>query len=132
MDREYSEAKQKLLEKYLRGELGVHRETRQIPRRNPGERIPLSHAQEQVWFHSQLAPELPLYNEPVTIHYSGPLNVEALEQSFNEILRRHEAWRTAFKVVDGEPVQEVQETFAFHFLSSISANLRAHNEKRLR
>ncbi|HET9307660.1 MAG TPA: condensation domain-containing protein, partial [Candidatus Sulfotelmatobacter sp.] len=108
MDREYSEAKQKLLEKYLRGEFGVRRETRQIPRRNLGERVPLSHAQEQVWLHSQLAPELPLYNEPVTIHYSGPLNVKALGQSFNEILRRHEAWRTAFKVVDGEPVQEVQ------------------------
>src|ERR1051325_6319391 len=112
MDREHSEAKQKLLEKYLRGELGVRRETRQIPRRNRGERVPLSHAQEQVWLHSQLAPELPLYNEPVTIHYSGPLNVRALEQSFNEILRRHEAWRTAFKVVDGDPVQEVQESLS--------------------
>ncbi|HWO34663.1 MAG TPA: amino acid adenylation domain-containing protein, partial [Candidatus Acidoferrum sp.] len=109
---EYSEAKQKLLEKYLRGELGVRPETRQIPRRKPGERIPLSHAQEQVWLHSQLAPDLPLYNEPVTIHYSGTLNVSALEQSFNEILRRHEAWRTAFKVVDGEPVQEVQENLS--------------------
>jgi len=109
---EYSEAKQKLLEKYLRGELGVRPETRQIPRRKPGERIPLSHAQEQVWLHSQLAPDLPLYNEPVTIHYSGTLNVSALEQSFNEILRRHEAWRTAFKVVDGEAVQEVQENLS--------------------
>jgi amino acid adenylation domain-containing protein len=112
MAAEYSEAKQKLLEKYLRGELGVRPETRQIPRRKPGERIPLSHAQEQVWLHSQLAPDLPLYNEPVTIHYSGVLNVKALEQSFNEILRRHEAWRTAFKVVDGEPVQEVQENLS--------------------
>jgi amino acid adenylation domain-containing protein len=109
---EYSEAKQKLLEKYLRGELGVRPGTRQIPRRKPGERVPLSHAQEQVWLHSQLAPDLPLYNEPVTIHYSGTLNVKALEQSFNEILRRHEAWRTAVKVVDGEPVQEVQENLS--------------------
>src|SRR5579863_1278907 len=106
---EYSEAKQKLLEKYLRGELGVRPETRQIPRRRPGERIPLSHAQEQVWLHSQLAPDLPLYNEPVTIHYSGPLNVKALEQSFNEILRRHEAWRTCFTLVDGQPIQEVKQ-----------------------
>ena len=42
--------------------------------------------------------------------------VKALEQSFNEILRRHEAWRTAFKVVDGEPIQEVQENLAMHNL----------------
>ncbi|HEV2398904.1 MAG TPA: condensation domain-containing protein, partial [Candidatus Sulfotelmatobacter sp.] len=109
---EYSEAKQRLLEKYLRGELGVRQRAKTIPRRSPVERIPLSHAQEQVWLHAQLAPELPLYNEPVTIHYSGTLNVEALERSFNEILRRHEAWRTAFRVVDGEPVQQVQESLS--------------------
>src|ERR1700686_3616293 len=108
MGPEYSDAKRKLLEKYLRGEFGLRPEAQQIPRRQPGELIPLSHAQEQVWLHAQLAPELPLYNEPVTIHYSGELNVAALENSFNEILRRHEAWRTCFTVVEGQPVQEVR------------------------
>jgi hypothetical protein len=112
MHREYSEAKQELLEKYLRGELGTRPRTARIPRRAPGERLPLSYAQEQVWLHAQLAPDLPLYNEPVTIHYSGTLNADALERSFNEILRRHEAWRTAFKVIDGEPVQEIQEALS--------------------
>jgi amino acid adenylation domain-containing protein len=103
----YPDAKRKLLEKYLQGKLSVRTEA--IPRRKPGENIPLSHAQEQVWVHAQLAPHLPLYNEPVTIHYSGCLNPEALERSFNEILRRHEAWRTCFNVVDGQPVQEVHD-----------------------
>lgn len=107
MGSDYSQAKRKLLEKYFRGELAQRHEVRQIPRRPPGQRIPLSHAQEQVWLHAQLAPELPLYNEPVTIHYSGPLDVPTLERSFNEILRRHEAWRTAFVVIDGQPWQEV-------------------------
>lgn len=106
---DYSEAKRKLLEKYLRGELGLRQASQQIPRRASGQRIPLSHAQEQVWLHAQMAPELPLYNEPVTIHYTGPLDVGVLERSFNEILRRHEAWRTSFRVLDGEPVQEVHE-----------------------
>ena len=106
---EYSDAKRKLLEKYLRRELNFNSKDRRIPRRAPGERIPLSHAQEQVWLHAQMAPGLPLYNEPVTIHYTGKLNPHALERSFNEILRRHEAWRTSFRVVDGEPVQEVHE-----------------------
>src|ERR1700686_2028424 len=109
MGPEYSDAKRKLLEKYLRGEFGLRPEAQQITRRQPGERIPLSHAQEQVWVHAQLAPELPLYNEPVTIHYSGRLDVSALERSFNEILRRHEAWRTCFVVVDGQPFQEVKD-----------------------
>ena len=109
---EYADAKRKLLEKYLRGELGFQPAAQEIPRRQPDEPIPLSYAQEQVWLHAQLAPELPLYNEPVTIHYSGCLNVGALEQAFNEVLRRHEAWRTCFTVVDGQPVQEVKENLS--------------------
>ncbi len=79
-----------------------------IPPRDRNEAVPLSFSQEQVWLHAQLLPETPLYNEPVTIHYSGDLNVFALERSFNEILRRHEAWRTCFKVTDGEPWQEIK------------------------
>jgi amino acid adenylation domain-containing protein len=109
MGPEYSDAKRKLLEKYLQGEFGLRPEAQRIGARPPGERIPLSHAQEQVWVHAQLAPELPLYNEPVTIHYSGRLDVSALQRSFNEILRRHEAWRTSFVVVDGQPFQEVKD-----------------------
>lgn len=105
----YSDAKRTLLEKYLRGELRADPERSTIQRRKPGENTPLSHAQEQVWVHAQLAPHLPLYNEPVTIHYSGVLNPDALERSFNEILRCHEAWRTSFSVVDGHPVQKVHD-----------------------
>ena len=108
MPSEYSDVKRKLLERYLRGELGKAPESQQISRRQPGGRIPLSHAQEQVWVHAQLSPDIPLYNEPVTIHYSGILDAAALERAFNEILRRHEAWRTCFVVVDGEPVQEIK------------------------
>src|SRR5437879_2137536 len=125
---EYADAKRKLLEKYLRGELGFQSAAQEIPRRQPGEPIPLSYAQEQVWLHAQLAPELPLYNEPVTIHYSGCLKVGALEQAFNEILRRHEAWRTCFTVVDGQPVQEVKESLSISLpgidLCSIRKGLR--------
>ena len=109
---EYSDAKRKLLEKYLRGEQQARPEVSTIPRRKPDETIPLSHAQEQVWVHAQLAPHLPLYNEPVTIHYSGPLNAKVLEQSFNEVLRRHEAWRTSFVVVDGRPIQKVHDNLS--------------------
>ncbi|MGB7600367.1 MAG: condensation domain-containing protein, partial [Candidatus Sulfotelmatobacter sp.] len=109
---EYSDTKRKLLQKYFLGELGFERAAEEIPRRKLGEIVPLSYAQEQVWLHAQLAPEIPLYNEPVTIHYSGPLNVGALEHSFNEILRRHEAWRTAFTVVDGQPVQEITQNLS--------------------
>ncbi len=104
----YSEARRNLLEKFLHGQLSLRPETEAIPRRDPKEPVPLSYSQEQVWLHAQLVPDLPLYNEPVTIHYSGDLDIPALEQSFNEILRRHEAWRTCFTVVDGKPLQDVR------------------------
>jgi Condensation domain len=80
----------------------------EVPRRTTDEAIPLSYEQEQVWLHAQLAASLPLYNEPGTIRFLGDLDVSALEKSFNEILRRHEAWRTCFEIVDGIPVQKVQ------------------------
>src|SRR4051812_39704138 len=101
--------KRELLEKYLRNNVRVtSRPELMIPRRKPGETIPLSFAQEQVWLHAQLAPDLPLYNEPVTIHYTGPMDSAAFEKAFNEILRRHEAWRTSFTIVDGRPIQVVE------------------------
>jgi len=108
MSTPWSEARRNLLEKSLRGQLSARPMESAIPRRDPREPIPLSYSKEQVWLHAQLVPDIPLYNEPVTVHYSGDLNVPALEESFNEILRRHEAWRTSFSVIDGEPRQYVK------------------------
>jgi len=105
-----SEMKRRLLETYLRGEVPPGSKVRDpIPRRPAGAAAPLSAGQHQIWLHSQIAPELPLYNEPLTVHRIGPLDVAALEWSLREILRRHEAWRTSIRLVDGEPFQVVRE-----------------------
>jgi acyl-CoA synthetase (AMP-forming)/AMP-acid ligase II/acyl carrier protein len=69
--------------------------------------IPLSFSQQQIWLQNQVAPQLPVYNEPFTIHLGGPINVDALTQSFNDILRRHEALRTTFNLIAGQPVQVI-------------------------
>src|SRR5438270_945113 len=106
--RELSEAKRALLEKYLRG--GYPQATTgadNIPRRIPGKPVPLSFGQQQLWLLDQLIPDTPVYNESVTVHMPGPLDVTALKQSLTEILKRHEAWRTSFPVVDGQPVQVI-------------------------
>src|SRR5579872_119844 len=70
--------------------------------------VPLSYGQEQIWLHSQLVPQLALYNEPVTIRKSGSLDVAVLQRALSEIVRRHEAWRTNIRVLDGQPMQVVQ------------------------
>ena len=71
--------------------------------------LPLSFAQQRLWFLNQLAPESGFYNSFKAVRLKGELHVEALEQTLNEIVRRHEVLRTRFVNVGGEPRQEVLE-----------------------
>jgi amino acid adenylation domain-containing protein/non-ribosomal peptide synthase protein (TIGR01720 family) len=74
------------------------------------ENLPLSFAQERLWFLSQLEPTNPFYNELQALRLHGFLNVAALEKSLNRIIQRHEALRTYFATVDGQPVQVIAES----------------------
>ena len=65
--------------------------------------LPLSFAQQRLWFIDQLEPGNSAYNIPAAVRLKGPLNVAALEQSLNEIVKRHESLRTTFAIVDGRP-----------------------------
>jgi len=104
-----SEPKQRLLAKYLRGVARQEPNERPtIPARPAGEPIPLSFAQQQVWLHSQMAGDTPIYNEAITIYRMGPLDMKVFERCMIEILRRHEIWRTTFDTIDGDPIQVVQ------------------------
>ncbi len=58
--------------------------------------LPLSFSQEPLWFLDQLEPGSSAYNLPAVIRLSGPLEVGALEQSLNEIVRRHDSLRATF------------------------------------
>jgi len=78
-----------------------------IPRRPAGELAPVSFGQEQIWLHGQLAPQMPLYTESLTIRRTAPLDTDVLVTSFREIVRRHDIWRTTFVWADDQLVQEV-------------------------
>jgi len=67
--------------------------------------LPLSYAQQRLWFLDQLEPNSALYNIPIALCLVGTLNQAALEQSLQEIIHRHEALRTNFITVDGQPTQ---------------------------
>ncbi|MEP0870626.1 amino acid adenylation domain-containing protein [Trichocoleus desertorum AS-A10] len=69
--------------------------------------FPTSFAQQRLWFLEQLVPNTCLYNVPTVFRLTGALNVVVLEQSFNELVRRHETLRTTFVVIDGEPAQAI-------------------------
>jgi len=84
-----------------------------LPPLNPVSReqpVPLSFAQERLWFLHQLEPTAATYTMPAAVRLTGWLDIQALEQSFNEIVRRHHVLRTNFRVVDGQPVQVIAPT----------------------
>ena len=101
-----SASRQKALLQYLRGELSMQSTESPIRPIPPGTVAPLSLAQEQLWRHT-LETSIPLYNESITLHRNGALDVEVLKRSMAEIVRRHEIWRTSYKVIDGSPSQLV-------------------------
>ncbi|MFL9459672.1 non-ribosomal peptide synthase/polyketide synthase [Scytonema tolypothrichoides VB-61278_2] len=79
-----------------------------VPRSENTE-LPLSFAQQRLWFLDQLQPNSSFYNIPIALRILGTLNQVALEQSLQEIIARHEALRTNFIVIDGKPTQIIQQ-----------------------
>ena len=72
--------------------------------------FPTSFAQARLWFLNQLASGNPFYNVSTALRLTGRLNLTALEQTFNEIVRRHETLRTTFVLMEGQPIQAISPT----------------------
>ena len=77
--------------------------------------FPASFAQQRLWFVDQMEPGKTVYNIPYhhQMRWTGPLNVQALEQALAEIVWRHEPLRTTFLNIDGEAVQVIQPEVEF-------------------
>ncbi|HEX7334998.1 MAG TPA: amino acid adenylation domain-containing protein [Pyrinomonadaceae bacterium] len=90
--------------------------------------LPLSHAQERLWFLDQLKPGSVTYNVPGAVRLKGRLDVEALRRTLNEVVRRHEVLRTTFVSVIGQPVQVIspasQVELPVHDLSDLPEEQR--------
>jgi len=72
-------------------------------------RLPLSYAQERLWFLNQLEPQGAVYNESKAFRLSGRLNAESLQRGLNQMVVRHNVLRTRFLSVDGIPIQVIHE-----------------------
>jgi hypothetical protein len=82
-------------------------DTRTIKKIGRDRPLPVSFAQQRLWFIDQFNPGSYLYNVPSIFRISGELNVSALQRTLNEIVRRHEVLRTTFVDNEGVPVQIV-------------------------
>jgi hypothetical protein len=85
--------------------------SRAIPRL-PASSAPLSFAQQRIWFLNQLEPASPAYNLRTAVRLVGRLDVALLERSLNAIVQRHEALRTTFLSVNGQPQQVIAPTLS--------------------
>jgi amino acid adenylation domain-containing protein len=97
--------------------------------------LALSFAQQRLWFFDQLEPGLSAYNIPAAVRLKGPLNLAALEQSLNEIVKRHESLRTTFGKVEGRPTQVIAPTLTIKLpvvdLRKLAASERETEVRRL-
>ena len=126
-----SEAKRALLQQRLSGDGFQRNGVNRLRRREHEGPSPLSVAQEQLWYFSQLVPGNAVYNEAVTIRKDGAFDADAFRSAFREIVRRHEIWRTTVEVVDGEPVQVVHPLPALELaLIDLSWMARADAERK--
>ena len=118
--------KLELLSQRLQRENAAALKAEAIPCRGESLDLPLSFAQQRIWFIEQLEPGNAAYNVPAAIHLKGQVNVLTLEQSLNAVIARHEALRTRFVMVDERPTQVIVPALS---LKVSVANLRELPEK---
>lgn len=125
-----SAAKQAELEKLLQGT-----SARVIPARTADAPVPLTFAQERLWFLDQMEPGRPIYNIPFGFRVSGKLRTSALRQGLNETLRRHEALRTNFALEGDRPAQLINDPAVMVLpvvsLERLPANEREEESRRV-
>ncbi|HEX3681791.1 MAG TPA: amino acid adenylation domain-containing protein, partial [Bryobacteraceae bacterium] len=96
--------------------------------------LPLSFAQQRMWFVDQLEPGTAAYNIPFGLRLKGELDVAAFQHGLEEIVRRHEVLRTAFPSRNGKPVQEIAEELKLHIgtldLSALEMEAREGEARR--
>ena len=125
---ELSPQRREMLERLLRAKSDVARSAA-IPRRSSSSPAPLSFAQERLWFLDQLLPGNTLYNYDNAVRYRGPLDVAVLARSLNEMVARHEALRTTFQMIAGQPMQVIAPSLS---VALPITDLRAYPEPRQR
>ncbi|MBO0799985.1 MAG: AMP-binding protein, partial [Blastocatellia bacterium] len=82
-------------------------------RRSEDRDLPLSFAQQRLWFLNQLEPSSAFYNISASVRLKGRLDLHALGRTLTEITQRHEALRTTFPTMEGRPVQVITEARPF-------------------
>jgi amino acid adenylation domain-containing protein len=92
--------------------------------------IPLSFAQQRLWFLTKLLPNITLYNIPISFKLTGDLNTDALEKAFNTLINRHESLRTIFLESEGDPYQFILPALEFNLAQHSQDLTQVHNKEK--
>ncbi|MDJ0836638.1 MAG: amino acid adenylation domain-containing protein [Acidobacteriota bacterium] len=98
----------------LRGEQETTHDGFHVPPRTEGEPLPLSFAQQRLWFLDQFEGPSTVYNMPMPLNLEGELDTAVLERALSAMHSRHEVLRTHFPKLGGEPVQHIEPAGGFH------------------
>ncbi len=101
-----------------------------LPQADRSRAIPLSFAQQRLWFLEQLEPGSPFYNIPMAFTLYGEMDTHALEKAFQALLRRHEALRTSIHTIEGTGIQKIHDTVAFELDILDIATLNEKKQKQ--
>lgn len=124
-----SPAQKALFETWKNNKSGHQPEKVAIPKRMATDFLPLSFAQQRMWFENQLDTSSLRYNIFVAFRLNGPLNIPAMKQTIHEILDRHEILRTYFPFEAGRPLQVIISTNSFMDVAFVFSDLSALPEE---
>lgn len=102
--------------------IGQQTNTEHLIHHSTSQLIPLSYSQQQQWFICQLEPNLPIYNEPITIYFNQAINDYALEKSLNYMIQRHSMLRTRFQPHNSGHVRQIIAESAYIELETIAVD----------
>jgi len=90
--------------------------------------LPLSSPEKSLWFFEQLYPQSCVYNIPLTFQINGEVKIDILEQSLNQIVQRHEIFRTSFSEINGQPSKIIASDLCLK-LSIIDSDTKTHAQQ---
>ena len=99
-------------------------------RRSDDQLYDLSFPQMAIWMLNEIAPVSTAYNAQLSIRFEGNLDIPILQQSINELIKKHESLRTTFHTINGIPGQKIHNSFNFRINTINLTNLDEHNKEK--